>query len=101
MTETPPADRPIELPTDPGRRGVLRGTATLGLSALAASVATACVGGGPPAGAQDPGDLTAADMIGKTLRVYHTGDALTMDYSDSRLNVELGPDDRIVRVYVG
>ncbi|MSP74615.1 MAG: hypothetical protein EXR12_00625 [Rhodospirillaceae bacterium] len=36
-----------------------------------------------------------------TLRVYHTGDMLTMDYRTDRLNIELGRDDRIVGTWVG
>lgn len=40
-------------------------------------------------------------MRGKVLRVYHTGDALTMDLRRDRANVELGPDERIVQVWIG
>ena len=93
---------PTHAPIDRGRRDALRGVTGIGLSALAASVASACVQGGRGgAEASDTPPLAAADMIGKTLRVFHTGDALTMDYSPSRVNIELGPDDRIVRVFVG
>jgi hypothetical protein len=83
---------------DSDRRLLLTSGAVLGASALAALLAR--IG---EAGAQDGQDqvLTLEDMIGKTLRVYHTGDAVTLDYSENRLNVELGADDRVVRVSIG
>ena len=83
---------------DPVRRLLLTGGAAMGATALAALLADPRVAWGQ--GVQDQ-DLTTEDMIGKSLRVYHTGDPVTMDYSEDRLNVELGPDDRIVRVWVG
>ena len=79
-----------------GRRAALLGLAAGGVSAL-----TAAVVGGRPAQAVEPRLVNAEDMYGKTLRVYHTGDAITMDYSEDRVNIELGPDDRIAKVSIG
>lgn len=83
---------------DPARRRLLTGGAALGATALAALLAAAGVASAQ--GGQDP-TLTSEQMLGKVLRVYHTGDAVTMDYSEGRLNIELGPDDRVVRVWIG
>lgn len=81
-----------------GRRSALYGIAAAGVSALGATLVA-----GRPARAVDPqtGALTEADMIGKVLRVYNTGDAVTLDYSEDRLNIEVGPDRRIVRITIG
>ena len=46
-----------------------------------------------------PGSLDL--LLGKTLRAYHTGDALTKDYRPDRANIELGAGERIVRVWFG
>jgi hypothetical protein len=41
-------------------------------------------------------------FIGKTLRVYHTGDALTKDRRPDRANIELDPStERIINVWFG
>jgi hypothetical protein len=41
-------------------------------------------------------------LKGKTLRVYHTGDALTRDFRPDRANIELSPaTERIVHVWFG
>ena len=80
-----------------GRRSALYGIAAAGVSAFAAAFA----GGRPVRAAEPQGGLTEAEMIGKSLRVYHSGDAITMDYSEDRLNIELGPDDRIAKVSIG
>ncbi|MGF1624564.1 MAG: I78 family peptidase inhibitor [Alphaproteobacteria bacterium] len=81
-----------------GRRAALYGIAAAGVSALGATLAA-----GRPARAVDPqtGALTEADMIGKVLRVYNTGDPVTLDYSEDRLNIELGPEQRIARITIG
>jgi hypothetical protein len=43
-----------------------------------------------------------SDLIGKSLRVYHTGDILTEDFRPDRANIELAPQtERIVRVWSG
>lgn len=43
-----------------------------------------------------------ADAVGKVLRVYHTGDMLTRDWRDDRMNIELSPQtQRIVSVWFG
>lgn len=42
------------------------------------------------------------DLLGKSLRVYQTGDALTKDYRPDRANIELSPTTgRIVQVWFG
>lgn len=43
------------------------------------------------------------ELIGRPLRVYATGDALTLDYRPERVNIEIGPDGerRIVDVWFG
>jgi len=89
--------------TFPGRRAVLRAASGVAASAVAASAVSGCVGARPPAQPSDPGDgpLTSADLVGKTLRVYHTGDPLTRDFRQDRANVELGPDERIVAIWIG
>lgn len=35
------------------------------------------------------------------MRIYHTGDALTMDMVANRLNVELDKDDKFIKAYCG
>ena len=47
------------------------------------------------------GGAAPEQLIGKSLRVYHTGDPITFDLRPSRANVELGADERIVKVWVG
>lgn len=37
----------------------------------------------------------------RPIRYYTVGDALTMDYSPARLNVEIGRDQLIKRIYCG
>jgi len=50
---------------------------------------------------QLPWPISSA-LIGKTLRVYHTGDPLTEDYRPDRANIELSPaTQRIVAVWFG
>ena len=49
-----------------------------------------------------PFPISAWELIGKTLRVYTTGDPLTEDYRTDRANVELSRNShRIVRVWIG
>ena len=84
------------------RRSALSGMAGIGVTALIAAVAGACVSRPRGAQASDSDELLTADsMIGKRLRVYHSGDPVTLDYDPDRLNIELGPDDRIVNVSLG
>ena len=46
--------------------------------------------------------LQFAGITGMTLRVYHTGDVITMDYRLDRFNIELSrATERIVKAYVG
>lgn len=56
---------------------------------------------GTAASAGDTAGLTSETMTGKTLRVFTTGDAITMDYSEDRINIELDASHKIVRVFVG
>jgi len=43
-----------------------------------------------------------AEAVGaRPIRYYTQGDPITMDYSEARLNVELGPDGRIKRFRCG
>lgn len=50
---------------------------------------------------QDAGVLAAMTFDAASTRFFATGDALTMDFSPTRLNVEFGPDGKIVRVFCG
>ncbi len=83
------------------RRAALLGLGGLAAAAATLGAATGCVaqagGGVQPT---DP-NLRAVDTLGMGLRVYRTGDMLTMDYRTDRLNIELGAGERIVRVWVG
>lgn len=49
---------------------------------------------------QDASVVEGAGLAGP-VRVYHQGDALTMDFSPTRLNVELDADGRIIRIHCG
>lgn len=43
-----------------------------------------------------------SQLIGKTVRVFHTGDVITMDFRADRLNLDLNPTtQRIVRAFFG
>ncbi|ABD06814.1 conserved hypothetical protein [Rhodopseudomonas palustris HaA2] len=49
-----------------------------------------------------PGRSSDCGLTGKSLRVYHSGDILTLDYRPDRANIELSPTtERIVRVWFG
>ena len=41
------------------------------------------------------------DLIGRTARVYQTGDALTEDYRPERVNIELNTNQEIVDIWFG
>ncbi len=45
--------------------------------------------------------LTTATLLGKSLRVIRPGQAVTMDYSTDRVNIEVDEANRIRRVYIG
>jgi hypothetical protein len=45
--------------------------------------------------------LAAMTLPAERLRVIQPGMAVTMDYSPTRLNIEVGTDGRIARVYCG
>ena len=62
--------------------------ASCGADALAALV------GGPVAALPDAGGWG-------TLRIIHPGDAVTEDFSETRLNVEVDAQDRIIRLSCG
>ena len=85
-------------PAGKGRRQVARGAATVSLAAVAAFLFSPRTGQAQVA--IEPA-LTVDDMIGKSLRVYRTGDPVTLDYREDRLNIELDSDDRIVKVSIG
>jgi hypothetical protein len=89
-----------------------------GLVGLAACAEMPGAGGGDPApgGADASGSCGAAerqDLVGTSIgaldaatlpedrRVIFPGMAVTMDYREDRLNVEVGADDRIARVFCG
>ncbi|MCH7292313.1 hypothetical protein MMP65_12685 [Acinetobacter sp. ANC 3926] len=47
-------------------------------------------------------DTQTNDLLGHTLRVYHTGDAITKDFRLDRYNIELSKaDEKIVSVWKG
>ncbi|MFT4275733.1 MAG: hypothetical protein QM576_05175 [Rhodopseudomonas sp.] len=49
-----------------------------------------------------PTEPGACDLIGKVLRVYHTGDMLDRSYRTDRGNIELDPTtERVVRIWCG
>lgn len=45
--------------------------------------------------------LSSIEMIGKRLRVIHPNEAVTMDYSEDRVNVTVDEDGKITRVHLG
>ena len=70
--------------------------------------------GGPPAGPDQCGAAAHQWLVGRShaevpprppsrmFRVYATGQPITMDYSEQRLNIEYDPrTHRVVRVYCG
>ena len=46
-------------------------------------------------------DRVWLDAREKPVRVYHEGDAVTMDFIEERLNVVLDEDDKVVRLTCG
>jgi hypothetical protein len=90
----------------------------INLPFVAAALLSACVpvipGTPPPVG---PGDACGAAqlqvLLGQpvtvlpdigpwsTIRVIRPGQAVTMDYSETRLNVEVDAADRIIRIFCG
>ncbi len=50
---------------------------------------------------QGAGALAAMNFDPATTRFFTTGDAVTMDFSPARLNIESGVDGTIVRVFCG
>lgn len=53
-------------------------------------------------GGDNPFPMSYTQLIGKTVRVYHTGDPLTRDLRPDRFDIELDPTtERIVRVWFG
>lgn len=86
------------------------------LAALAACTpgARTALGSGPiPAGENACGAAARQDLVGTSVgaldpatlpepnRVIFPGQAVTMDLQAERLNVEIGPDDAVARVYCG
>jgi len=71
-------------------------------------------GAGPAASGEDAcGAAARQDLVGTSVgaldpatlpdpnRVIFPGQAVTMDLQAERLNVEIGPDDQVARVYCG
>lgn len=60
-------------------------------------------GGTPwPWRCKSPKDPFGEELLGKSVRVYKTGDGLTTDYVPDRCNLELHPETlRVVRVWLG
>lgn len=46
-------------------------------------------------------NILAAMTFPQETRIYNSGDPLTMDFNEGRLNIEIGPDGRIVAVSCG
>lgn len=77
------ACEPAEPVPDPPRTGVACGAD--GLQALAGQ----------------PASVLAALTLPAPVRVIRPGTAVTMDYSETRLNIEIDRRERIVRVFCG
>ncbi len=89
--------------------------AALGLTAGLSACAPMAVDGeadvaqaGDPCGAEALQDLVGtsvggleAEALPEPRRVIFPGMAVTQDFVPERLNIEVGPDDRIARVYCG
>lgn len=94
------------MPTTPSRRslfalaGLALGGAALSRTALADGAESVPLQRRSPQ-AQESAPLTSESMVGKRLRVVKTGDMMTMDYSEDRVNIEVDDENRIVRVFVG
>ena len=80
------------------RRALLATLARFGL-VMAASPALA--NSRMPADEAPPSPLSSADMIGKRLRVIRPNQAVTMDYSEDRVNVTVDDQGKITRVHIG
>ena len=48
-----------------------------------------------------PASVLATMKFGTTVRIIRPGMAVTMDYSPTRLNIEIDRQDRIARVFCG
>lgn len=78
------------------RRRSLLALAALPLAATAAH-ASSLIEEALPAAAP----ITSESMVGKRLRVLGPNSAMTMDYSEDRVNIETDEQQKIVRVFVG
>lgn len=87
----------------PSRRALVRIAAGVAGASAATAALGACVPRLPAPPPQTPPDrpVTSATLVGRTLRVYRTGDPLTRDYREDRANIELGPNGGIVSVWIG
>lgn len=94
------------MPTTPSRRslfalaGLALGGAALSRTALADGADMAPPQRRSPR-ADAPAPLTSETMVGKRLRVIKSGDMMTMDYSEDRINIEVDDQNTIIRVFVG
>lgn len=69
---------------------------------ISSPVAAPLLPGGLAPDAPKIPDETRALLIGKALRVYKTGDMLTLDWQPGRFNIERSPaDGRIVNIWFG
>ena len=69
--------------------------------ALAAAVTLSATPAVAMAPAEPSATPDASFMLGKHLRVIKPGQPMTMDYSDSRVNVEVDDTQKILRVFIG
>lgn len=90
----------------------MKASATFATLALVAACTAAPADQPPPAGGECPAD-TLQHLLGEPeqaardlapqgpVRIFRTGDALTMDFNAARLNIEIGADGRIVAITCG
>jgi len=48
-----------------------------------------------------PATALERELIMRQIRILRPGQPMTMDYRAERLNIEIGPDERIVRLFCG
>ncbi len=65
------------------------------------SMPDTCLADGSQGLVGQPESVLAAMTFVQGTRIFRTGDALTMDFSPERLNIEIGQDGTIVTVFCG
>ncbi len=90
----------------------MKASATIATLVLLAACTAAPADQPPPGGSECPAD-TLQHLVGAPeqaardlapegpVRIFRTGDALTMDFNAARLNIEIGADGRIAAVTCG